>query len=210
VDPHPLWLDAVASALGAYGVEVVARCTAAEEALVLVQEHRPDLVVTEIGDPDIDGYLGRIRTANPSSRVIVLTAVEDLAAVETALAAGAAAYVMKTALPDDFAAAVRQAFSRSLFLPGSANGATPNDAGVLDTPERRRAPSLTHREREILRLVAEGASNAAVAKTLWVTEQTVKFHLSNVYKKVGAANRTEAAHWARRNGVLGEEPAARR
>jgi DNA-binding CsgD family transcriptional regulator len=67
-------------------------------------------------------------------------------------------------------------------------------------------PDLTRRELEILRLVAEGLSNAELAKMLWVTEQTVKFHLSNIYRKLNVSNRTEASRWAQLNGLLPAEP----
>jgi DNA-binding CsgD family transcriptional regulator len=69
------------------------------------------------------------------------------------------------------------------------------------------SPGLTRRELEILRLVAEGHSNAQVARMLWVTEQTVKFHLSNIYRKLDVANRTEASRWAQRNGLLQDSAA---
>ena len=116
-----------------------------------------------------------------------------------AMRAGAAAYVMKSAHPDDLAAAVRQVFGPSLFL---ADSWTPAQA-----PPREEQPTetwgLTRRELEILGLVAEGLSNAQVARTLWVTEQTVKFHLSNTYRKLGVSNRTEASRWAQLHGLLG-------
>jgi DNA-binding NarL/FixJ family response regulator len=136
-------------------------------------------------------------------RVIVLTTVEDPKAVDAALEAGAAAYVMKTALPDDFTAAVRQAFSQSVYLPAGRNEAQLEQLDEELTPAGR--PVLTHRELEILRPVANGASNADVAAALWITEQTVKFHLSNIYRKVGVANRTEAAHWAQQHQIFGDE-----
>ena len=205
VDPYPLWLDGVAAALEVGGFGVVARCARTADALELVAEHQPDLCVTEIAGTDPGEYIKGIRAAGPATRVIILTAVEDLVAVGTALAAGAAAYVMKTAAPEDFGAAVTLAFSPSVFLSGGGNGAS-SDGDDAGTPGTDAIPSLTKREIEILRLVAEGASNASVAKKLWITEQTVKFHLSNVYKKIGAANRTEAARWAQQNGVLEGRP----
>jgi DNA-binding NarL/FixJ family response regulator len=116
------------------------------------------------------------------------------------LAAGASAYVVKTAHPDDVASAVRQAFEHSVFTPGSAPVPT---ALADETPSRRERPGgLTRRELEILKLVAEGHSNAALAGMLWVTEQTVKFHLSNIYRKLDVTNRTEASRWAQVNGLL--------
>src|SRR5207237_3705041 len=98
------------------------------------------------------------------------------------------------------AAVIRQAFEHSVYLPSLRRpvpdllGAEPSDEPAM--------PELTRRELEILRLVAEGHSNGELAKMLWVTEQTVKFHLSNIYRKLGVANRTEASRWAHLHGLL--------
>ena len=98
-------------------------------------------------------------------------------------------------------AAIRQTFEASIYLARSVS-VTPSEPVVpSDVPE------LTRRELEILQLVAEGHSNARLAKMLWVTEQTVKFHLSNIYRKLDVANRTEASRWAQLHGLLGA-PAA--
>jgi DNA-binding NarL/FixJ family response regulator len=106
------------------------------------------------------------------------------------------AFVVKKAHPDDLAVAVRQAYEHSIFLPGWTSETEP---AFADRPDH---PDLTRRELEILRLVAEGHSNADVAKMLWVTEQTVKFHLSNIYRKLAVGNRTEASRWAQVHGLL--------
>ena len=117
---------------------------------------------------------------------------EDHEHIDAAFAAGADAYVVKTAHPDDLSLAVRQAFEHSVYLAHARPAPPPLD----------NSPGLTRREIEILQLVAEGQSNASVAKMLWVTEQTVKFHLSNIYRKLGVANRTEASRWAQLQGLL--------
>jgi DNA-binding NarL/FixJ family response regulator len=122
---------------------------------------------------------------------------EDAHSIDSAFAAGAAAYVTKAAHPDDLAAVVRQVFGPSVYF--ADNRTAPQ------TPPSRADSSdlgLTRREAEILSLVAEGHSNAQVAKMLWVTEQTVKFHLSNTYRKLNVSNRTEASRWAQLNGLL--------
>ena len=105
--------------------------------------------------------------------------------------------MLKSANPDDLRSAIRQAFEPSLFLASDFMHGAPEPAekGPVDA-------GLTRREVEILQLVAEGYSNAQLAKMLWVTEQTVKFHLSNIYRKLGVANRTEASRWAQLNGLL--------
>ena len=199
VDEHPLWLDAVETLLRAVGVEVVGKTTDPDEAVRLVAALRPTLLVAEIEFPHSgsDGLaiLRRARQEVPGIRAIVLAGRDDASVIANALATGAMGYVVKTAHPDDLAAAVRQAFDQSLyFAAGPANGSA-SPMPPADLP-------LTRRETEILALVADGRSNAQLARELWVTEQTVKFHLSNIYRKLNVSNRTEASRWAQRHGVL--------
>ncbi len=151
-----------------------------------------------MAEGDIDGItcIAQAREAVPDLRVVVVSSLTSVEHIDRALAAGAAAYVVKTAHPDDLATAVRQAFQPSVYFPA------PRVLGGGGSRTRRTCSRLTPREREILRLVAEGHSNATLAKMLWVTQQTVKFHLSNVYRKLGVSNRTEAARWAQLNGLL--------
>ena len=201
VDHHPLWLDAVSMVVGDLGLTVVGTATSGREGLALVTEHRPDVLVTGIQMPegDIDG-IELVRKGNeivPGLRAIVLSVYDDSKHIDGALAAGAVAYVIKTAHPDDLRSAIRQAFAHSVYLPGSRPAAA--QAARVATED---VPDLTRRELEILQLVAEGHSNTQLAKMLWVTEQTVKFHLSNVYRKLDVANRTEASRWAQLHGLL--------
>jgi DNA-binding NarL/FixJ family response regulator len=206
-DSHPMWLDAVEQVLRRIGINVVGKTTSTSEALSMVEEHNPDLLITELESPagDLSGLalIERVRAARPSVRPIVLSMHTDAQVIDAALVAGASAYVVKTAHPEDLASAVRQAFSHSVYLAGRRAVApvpAPEPAAVDDSP------GLTRRELEILRLVAEGHSNAQLARMLWVTEQTVKFHLSNIYRKLDVANRTEASRWAQVNGLLDARP----
>ena len=199
-DPHPLWLDAVEQVLNRIGINVVGRTTSLGEALELVRELGPDLLITEIAASDgrLEGLtlLDEIQKVD-GVRSVVLSLHFEPRHIDAALAAGAVAYVIKTAHPDDLASAIRQAFDHSIYLSTSAVMTRSSREAEQDE-----GPGLTRRELEILRLVAEGHSNAQLARTLWVTEQTVKFHLSNVYRKLGVANRTEASRWAQLNGLL--------
>ena len=205
LDRQPLWLEAVERVLERIDVNVVGKATAPKSALELIQRHRPDVFVTgiEMDEGEMDGItcIRQARELAPAIRAVVLSSYTSTEYIDKALDAGAVAYVMKSAHPDDLASAIRQAFEHSVYFAGSrpaaaaAEASWPRavDAEVLD---------LTRREREILQLVAEGHSNAKLAKMLWVTEQTVKFHLSNVYRKLNVSNRTEAARWAQLNGLL--------
>lgn len=214
LDPHPIWLDAVEMVLARIGATVVVKTSSASEALATIEREQPRLLTLELdtppGEPDGFEVMRRAKTLAPSLRAIVLSAHHDTAHIDAALAAGAAAYVVKTAHPDDVASAVRQAFDHSVYLAGGPRpiaGAAP--AAPAASAASTEAPGgLTRRELEILRLVAEGHSNSQLARMLWVTEQTVKFHLSNIYRKLGVSNRTEASRWAQLNGLLTEQPSS--
>ena len=207
LDQHPIWLEAVQSILERIGVEVLGTTTDVDEILELISTHHPDVLITsiELDDPNLDG-IACLRLAGErqaSLKTIVLSAYDDAEHIEAALAAGAIAYVLKTAHPDDFAAAIRQSFEHSVFMAGTH---APPQAETVEFAGDTRG--LTRRELEILRLVAEGHSNAQLARMLWVTEQTVKFHLSNIYRKLDVSNRTEASRWAQVQGLLPANPSA--
>jgi DNA-binding NarL/FixJ family response regulator len=205
LDPHPLWVDAVERVLDGIGIRTAAKATLPEDAFLAVEESEPDVFVAELasGGDRLGGLacVKRVRETRPQIRVIILSGFEDPQSIQAALDAGAAAYVVKTAHPDDLATAIRQAFDPSMYLAGSKVGRRShlreaNGAGK----------DLTRREIEILRLVAQGHSNGELAKMLWITEQTIKFHLSNIYRKLDVGNRTEASRWAQLHGLLDGAP----
>jgi DNA-binding NarL/FixJ family response regulator len=205
LDPHPLWLEAVQSVLASLDIAVAGKATTAEEALEMIERDEPDIFLVETGLTGSVSGSSVVRAARQrvsSLRVIALASSADPADIDAAFDAGALAYVVKTARPEDVAATIRQAFDHSIFL------ARVQAVGVSPTPEPERAveddegAALTRREREILALVAEGHSNRELARMLWVTEQTVKFHLSNIYRKLDVSNRTEASRWAHKHRLL--------
>jgi DNA-binding NarL/FixJ family response regulator len=204
LDRHPLWLDAIGCVLEGEGITVVGKTTQGWRAVELIGELLPNLLVTEItvGGTPGDGLtcVREARERHPELRAIVVSAQSEPESIDAALEAGALAYVVKTAQPEDIASAVRQAFEHSIYLPRTRRGGT---SGA--TRSSSAAAGLTRREREILRLASEGYSNSELARMLWVTEQTVKFHLSNIYRKLKVSNRTEAARWAQLHGLLSEE-----
>jgi DNA-binding NarL/FixJ family response regulator len=201
LDEHPLWLEGVEQVLARIGIEVTGKATSPKHALALIEEHRPSLFVTgiELENREPDGLetLALAKKRAPELKVIVVSAYSDPQYVDAALAAGAEAYVLRTAHADDLASAIRQAFHHSVYLAHGHNGKRQRSRESIEE-----AWGLTRRELEILTLVAEGHSNAQLARMLWVTEQTVKFHLSNIYRKLNVANRTEASRWAQVHGLL--------
>jgi len=200
-----VWLDAVQDILTRVNVDVVGKATAPGAALTLIDEHKPDLFVIEIEtqDNEVDGIqcMRAAKQARPELRMIVLSSLDDPIRIEAAFAAGAAAYVIKTAYSEDVGAAVRQAFEPSVYLANGARRYQARSGREERVPERDSKP-LTRRELEILELVSEGYSNAELARMLWVAEQTIKFHLSNIYRKLAVANRTEASRWAQLHNIL--------
>jgi DNA-binding NarL/FixJ family response regulator len=156
----------------------------------------PEVIIVDgaTRDGDVVSHLAAIRTAAPGAKILVLAGQVDAAWVESAVAAGAEAVFSRSVHRRTLATLVREVVSGTIISVASRHPrAVPKPP--LEGP-------LTGRELEILRLVAGGASNARIAETLWVTEQTVKFHLSNVYRKLKVANRTEASHYAYTRGLL--------
>ena len=128
--------------------------------------------------------------------MIVISNERDRNAVTASFANGVDLYVLKDADPEDLSSGMRQLFHQSIFI--AANWATPPALQSVRTS----APALTKREFEILQLAAHGYTNGAMARMLTVTEQTIKFHLSNTYRKLNVSNRTEASRWAQVHGLL--------
>jgi DNA-binding NarL/FixJ family response regulator len=164
------------------------------EAVETVQRVQPDVVLMDLSMPELDGAEAtrRIVTANPETRVVVLTSFGDDRHIADALQAGAVGYVLKHAGPDELLDAIRAA----------ARGDSPLDpkAARVLLASRRIGPAgreLSEREAEVLRLVSDGLANKAIARKLSISERTVKAHLTNIFGRIGVTDRTQAALWAR-------------
>jgi DNA-binding NarL/FixJ family response regulator len=202
-DDHPMMVEAVRATLTAAGLDVVGSTGKGAEVVDLVEATRPDVVLLDLEMPDRNGLdcLAALRERIPDQKVIVLSGADDVSAVDRALAMGAVCFVGKSVDPADLAATVRVMATKgpiyqspAAAVPAQARASASQEVGadVID---------LTRRELEILELVSTGMSNADLARRLWVTEQTVKFHLSNIYRKLGVGNRTHAAAKARALGL---------
>jgi DNA-binding NarL/FixJ family response regulator len=183
------------------GFEVVGEAVNGVQVLPLVRRLKPELVLLDLRMPQMDGLtcLAKIRKEFPDVKVAILSVSQDPELIQTALKRGASAYIVKSIDPEDLAAALRQALDGNVFT----------TAGVTEDPGERAArdAGLTERELVIVRAVARGLSNEAIAKELWVAEQTVKFHLTNIYRKLGVSNRTEAARYAFEQGLVDHDAA---
>jgi DNA-binding NarL/FixJ family response regulator len=199
LDKHPLWLDAMRSLVAGMGVVAVGASKDCDEAVAMIEAERPDVFIAGI-DPLNSSEIACVRRAkevHSAVRSIVVADSTEDEAINAAFAAGASVYCSKMAEQQDLASAIRQTFNRSIFIASTEGPTLP-----AETRPTELAHNLTRRELEILRLVAEGSSNSQLAKMLWVTEQTVKFHLSNIYRKLDVTNRTEASRWAQLHGLL--------
>jgi DNA-binding NarL/FixJ family response regulator len=196
-DTHPLSLDTLGRVVEQLGMEIVARATKISELADLVEDHHPDLLVFGIDavDAEVEQLLRAVRRRHPSVRLVVI-AEDNPWSAERALAAGAHAYCSRAVSGDDLVYAIRQSFERSIHLRPPGGPAS----------EEMESSGLTRREVETLQLVAEGHTNKQIAAMLWLTEHTVKFHLSNIYRKLGIASRAEARRWADRHGLLERPP----
>ena len=159
--------------------------------------------------PGMDGVtcIRRLAALYPALRIVVVSATDDQTAIHGALAAGAVCFVGKSVQPEDLVQALRAVIKRATAASTTAASCPVTQLRPVRN-ERRDTHGLTKRELEILRLAASGSSNSQMAKLLWVTEQTIKFHLSNVYKKLGVPNRTAASAAASKLGLLELDDAA--
>jgi NarL family two-component system response regulator LiaR len=183
-----------------HDLEVVGEAGDGEEALRQVEVLLPDVVVIDLVMPKVDGIeaIRRIRAVSPSTRVLVLTSFLDDEKLFPAVKAGAAGYLLKDVEPSELAKAIRTvARGEALLHPAVAARMMEE----LARPRTPRAEQLTERELEVLRLLARGLSNKAIALELHVSEKTVKTHVSNILAKLHLADRTQAALYAVREGL---------
>jgi DNA-binding NarL/FixJ family response regulator len=194
IDPDPLWQQAVSAALKRSDVAVVASSDDLCRAPELADVHSADLLLVGLEDGvdnrEVYRLLRKVHKRCPDLVTVVFVQNDDRCTVDSALAGGAYWAVDRRLGATELVRAVTEAYRAQL-----------EEIGATDAPNGVRA-RLTRRELEILRLVAEGRPNREVAKILWVTDQTIKFHLANTYKKLGVRNRIEASHWASARGLV--------
>jgi DNA-binding NarL/FixJ family response regulator len=197
VDDHQLMLDAIRITLEeAEGIELVGEALSGSEALPLIARTLPDMVLLDIRMPNMDGLacLGRIRERHPNIKVVILSGIDEPEQIRTALEQGACAFVVKHVDPQDLPSALRQAAAGTVFqVLGTAESGEDSAA---------KAAGITESELRVLRSLAQGLSNKQIAAKLFITEQTVKFHLTNIYRKLQVSNRTEAARYAYQHGLV--------
>jgi two-component system, NarL family, response regulator len=196
-DDHRLVLDAVQRSLEKdEGFQVVATTNSGAEVSDLVARHRPDLVLMDLRMPGVDGLqaLDQIRARDKEVKVVMLSASERPEEIQSALSRGADGFILKSVDPVDLPAALRQVHAGTVFRPGMTGNAPASPA---------QEAGLTEREVTLVQALARGLSNKQISQELWITEQTVKFHLRNIFRKLDVTSRTAAARWAHQNGLAG-------
>ena len=198
-DDHPAILDAVSRYLAEVDdVELVARAENGDEALLLIEEHGPDVAIVDIRMPGVGGIdIARKLLAEGSATAVILyTGHGERSLLLEALDAGARGFLVKEAPLDDLARAIRT-------ICGGGTYVDPTLAGLLAGPEAtERLPTVTKREREILRLLADGMRNEEVARRLSISPLTVRSHVKNAMHKLEADTRTEAVAKALRESLI--------
>lgn len=205
-DDHPLMLAGVRRVLEHHDdIEIVGEARSGPELLDMIERRLPSLVLMDLRMPGVTGSdcISSIRGAWPEIKVVVLSACQDQPSIEDALNAGASAYVIKQVDPSDIPTVLRQTACGTVFH--AASGSRPvSPYGASGAQE---APLLTEREHVILAAIATGMTTSAISDELWVSEHTVKFHLTNIYRKLGVQNRAGAVRYALENGMAGASAA---
>ena len=180
-------------------LEVVGEAADGAEALRLAHELQPDVVLMDILMPKVDGIAAtqEIRRDLPDTEVVALTSVLEDASVVGAIRAGAIGYLLKNTQADELRRAIKAAAAGQVQLSPEAATRLMREVRAPESPE-----TLTERETDVLRLLAEGKANKEIAQTLNIGEKTVKTHVSNVLAKLGVQSRTQAALYAARIGMV--------
>jgi DNA-binding NarL/FixJ family response regulator len=201
-DDHRVVRVGLEQLLGTFDdVRIVGVATDGEEAVARCEAERPEVALLDLEMPGVDGIEAtrRIRSVSPDTNVVVFTSFSDRERIVRALNAGAIGYLLKDAEP-------RELHDAILAAARGESPLNPKAAAELLAERSVTAPSerLSTREREVLVLVAEGSANKQIARRLGISEKTVKGHLTNIFQALGVTDRTQAALWAERNGVLRE------
>jgi NarL family two-component system response regulator LiaR len=205
VDDHKVVREGVRAFLETQpDITVVGEAESGEAAVDLVAEHAPDVVLMDLVMPGLDGVDATrlVKQASPRTRVIVLTSYHQDEHIFPAIRAGALSYLLKDVGPEELADAVRKAAAGDAVLHPRVAARVVQELHGARPDEPNPFTELSERELDVLRVIADGLSNAEIAERLVISEKTVKSHVSNILSKLHLADRTQAAVYAWREGVV--------
>ena len=200
-DDHKLMLEGIRMALAdSPDIEIVGSTTSGSQVLPLVGQTSPDVVLLDLRMPGMDGLrcLEALRERHANVKAVVLSGCEEPDVIEAAFRRGAVGFIVKRIDPADIAAVIRQIADGNVYYPVERRTSATTDVDL----------GLTQRETDILKALADGLPNKLIARQFWLSEQTIKFHLTNIYRKLGVGSRTEAVRQAYEHGLI-ENPLLR-
>lgn len=202
-DDHEVVRSGLRTLFNGTDIQIAAEATTGDEAVKLTEKHKPDLVLLDIRMADSDGLnaLGRIKLNRPDMPVLMFSTYDNPTYIARAVALGASGYLMKGIGRDELIAAIRRVaeggdvWTRDELRRVTGALATPRVSADVEVP-------LTQRESEVLRQLALGLTNKEIAQALGISYETVKEHVQHVLRKIGVSDRTQAAVWAVRKGLV--------
>ncbi|HXJ13716.1 MAG TPA: response regulator transcription factor [Candidatus Limnocylindrales bacterium] len=196
VDDHPLLREGISAVINSQpDMVMIADAASSHDGILQFRKHRPDVTLMDLRLPDMNGVdtIIAIRSEFPDARIIMLTTFEGDVEIQRALEAGARGYMLKSMPPKDLVEGIRQVHAGKKRIPAQL---------AAQLAEHMSDESLTTREIEVLRQIAEGNRNRDIGEKLFITEETVKVHIKHIMEKLGASDRTQAIAIAIRRGII--------
>ncbi len=203
-DDHSLFRDGIVSLLEAADYEVVAQVGDGTQAVKAVRQYSPDLALIDISMPNMDGIeaLRQIKAEYPATRVVMLTVSDSDEDLFSAIEIGADGYLLKDLDAKDFLSIIKGIQIGEAAVTRKTAARIMRHVQDLSQPKDSNKNLLSEREMEVLALLGNGMANRAIAKQIFISENTVKYHVRNILQKLGAQNRTEAVAYALRMGLI--------
>lgn len=205
VDDHAIMRDGIRALLGIHSdIEIVGEATEGKEAFEKTQELAPDVIIMDIAMPGIDGLEAtrRIKKQNPKAKILILTQYDNKEYMLSAIKSGASGYLPKRALGTDLVSAIRVVYRGDSFLYPSVASALIDHYQHLHSENTDPYDLLTPRQREILKLIAEGHTCKEIAETVFISPKTVHGHRTGIMEKLGLRSRSDLIKYAMRKGLL--------
>jgi DNA-binding NarL/FixJ family response regulator len=209
VDDHKIVRDGICAYLETVPeIEVIAQAESGSDAVQLAEQLAPDVVLMDLIMPGMDGVEAtwRVRQVSPRSKIVILTSFHEDSNIFPAIKAGALSYVLKSIDPEELAETIKSAARGEAVLDSKVASRLMHEYRDDANESMQAYMQLTNREQEVLELIAKGLSNAQIAEQLFISEKTVKSHVSNILSKLHFADRTQVAVFAWKEGIVKKEP----